>query len=72
MACLALRDDNYVSSYSDCCHIETWKITIPLEDQEILSTEINADGTYYFIKMITKEIQLNKPQKNSDNDENKE
>ena len=69
MTCFALREQNYVSSYADSSHIETWKVVIDkldvidtsistdgskLDNLDVIKTSISTDGSNYLIKAITK------------------
>lgn len=62
MTCLALREDNIVSTFADCAHIQTWEVDIHVKDQEhnVIGTEINSDGIFYMIKVTSKFKILNK------------
>ena len=70
MTCFALREHNYVSSYADSSHIETWEVVLDnldvidtsistdgskLDNLDVIKTSISTDGSNYLIKAITKE-----------------
>jgi len=38
MTCLALHEDNTVSTYADYAHIETWQVEIPGKNELVLTT----------------------------------